>query len=317
MLLRDEVLCVGDRHRRWVVLEWMAIERQRVQDATKHPDVNLLADEVALPEVQLDVCHFRWPVQHRHGLVDLLLQVQQRGSGQVLRGHALGAARAKIAELPCPVAAPQDVLHLQVTVLDGWPLGVKMADRIDYLHKRLHHFARRKVATLAVHEVEEMATTAKLHQELHSAPTSRVLVGRVTQALHDVWVRRKTAKYLCLPLGSLEAAGHLHALLTDNLLQRIRLARPGVSDLHDLAKCTLGEWSDLVDSAGAFTPWVLEGMRCTKMSAQVLLDRRPHCFCTRADYVGAALEGSGSQVSSRCSRRAKPSRGLSQKIAAP
>mmetsp|Transcript_78425 Transcript_78425/g.229946 ORF Transcript_78425/g.229946 Transcript_78425/m.229946 type:complete len:240 (+) Transcript_78425:1217-1936(+) len=220
VVIRDEVLGVGDRQDGRVVLEGMPVEGQRVQDAAEHPDVALLADGVALLEVQLDVSHLGRPVEHGHGLVDVLLDVHERRPWEFLWRHDLGAARTKIAELPRPTAlhTPQDVLHLQVPVLDGRTLGVEMADPIDNLHERLHHVARREVAVLAVHEVEEVPTAAQLHQHLHSAHTSRMLRGGIAEALHDVRVWGQASKDLRLLKSGLVAAGHLHPLLADDLL---------------------------------------------------------------------------------------------------
>mmetsp|Transcript_39450 Transcript_39450/g.91523 ORF Transcript_39450/g.91523 Transcript_39450/m.91523 type:complete len:288 (+) Transcript_39450:820-1683(+) len=173
----DEILRIGDRHGGGIVLEGMSVEGQGVQDATQHPNVHLLTDRVALSVVQLDVGHLRWPVEHRHCLVDLLLQLHQSGSWKLLRRHVLSTARAEVAELPVAISALQDVLHLEVAVLDWRLLRVKMTDSIDDLHERIQHFSRGEFAVLAVHEVEEVPTAAELHEEFDGATTSRMFVG--------------------------------------------------------------------------------------------------------------------------------------------
>mmetsp|Transcript_23352 Transcript_23352/g.73560 ORF Transcript_23352/g.73560 Transcript_23352/m.73560 type:complete len:417 (+) Transcript_23352:404-1654(+) len=252
MLKGDEVLGVTDCHRGGVVLKGVVVERQRVEDTPKHPNVDALGDRVALPVVQLDVGHLGWPVEHRYRLVDLFLQLHARGPGQLLRRHALRAARAEVAQLPHAVVALQDVLHLQVTVLDGGPLGVQVLDGINDLRERLYDLARSELAVLAVHEVEKVPATTELHQEFHcAAATSGVMVDGVPEAPDDVRVRRQLLKYLCLELSRFEAAGYLHVLLTVDLLQCVGLTSPGIYDLHDLTEGTLGYKRNLVDGVRA------------------------------------------------------------------
>mmetsp|Transcript_32219 Transcript_32219/g.93080 ORF Transcript_32219/g.93080 Transcript_32219/m.93080 type:complete len:203 (-) Transcript_32219:522-1130(-) len=185
MVGRDEIFAIRDGHGSWVILKRMTIECERVQDAAEHPDIHLLANCVALPEVELDVGHLRRSVQHGHRLVNLLLQVQELRPGKFHCWDSLGAARPEVAQLPNVAAAPQDVLDLQVPVLNGWGLGMQMLNGAGDLHENLQDLPGRKFSVTAIHEVEQVPTGAEFHENLDGLASTRVLINRVPQALDD------------------------------------------------------------------------------------------------------------------------------------